>query len=42
MGKLRDSKPADFASEYDPMQVSAHKDACLCSSVMRRAVTIRS
>jgi putative membrane protein len=27
LGKLRDSKPADFASEYDPMQVSAHKDA---------------
>jgi putative membrane protein len=25
--KLRDTKPADFASEYDPMQVSAHKDA---------------
>jgi putative membrane protein len=27
LGKLRDSKPKDFASEYDPMQVSAHKDA---------------
>jgi putative membrane protein len=27
LGKLRDSKPADFAGEYDPMQVSAHKDA---------------
>jgi putative membrane protein len=25
--KLRDTKPEDFASEYDPMQVSAHKDA---------------
>jgi putative membrane protein len=25
--KLRDAKPDDFASEYDPMQVSAHKDA---------------
>jgi putative membrane protein len=25
--KLKDTKPADFASEYDPMQVSAHKDA---------------
>jgi putative membrane protein len=25
--KLRDAKPEDFASEYDPMQVSAHKDA---------------
>jgi putative membrane protein len=24
---LHDTKPADFASEYDPMQVSAHKDA---------------
>jgi putative membrane protein len=27
LGKLRDAKPADFAGEYDPMQVSAHKDA---------------
>ena len=27
LDKLRDTKPADFASEYDPMQVSAHKDA---------------
>ena len=25
--KLRDAKPETFASEYDPMQVSAHKDA---------------
>jgi len=25
--KLRDAKPDDFAGEYDPMQVSAHKDA---------------
>jgi putative membrane protein len=25
--KLRDAKRDDFASEYDPMQVSAHKDA---------------
>ena len=25
--KLRDTKPVDFASEYDPMQVDAHKDA---------------
>jgi len=25
--KLNDTKPEDFASEYDPMQVSAHKDA---------------
>ena len=24
---LRNSKPADFPGEYDPMQVSAHKDA---------------
>jgi putative membrane protein len=24
---LNDSKPEDFAAEYDPMQVSAHKDA---------------
>ena len=27
LDKLRDTKPEDFASEYDPMQVSAHKDA---------------
>jgi putative membrane protein len=25
--RLREAKPNDFASEYDPMQVSAHKDA---------------
>ncbi|MCC8952867.1 DUF4142 domain-containing protein [Bradyrhizobium sp. Pear77] len=25
--KLNDTKAEDFASEYDPMQVSAHKDA---------------
>ena len=25
--KLRDAKPDDFAATYDPMQVSAHKDA---------------
>jgi putative membrane protein len=27
LDKLRDAKPGDFASQYDPMQVSAHKDA---------------
>ena len=27
LDKLRDTKPADFAGQYDPMQVSAHKDA---------------
>jgi putative membrane protein len=27
IAKLRDTKPENFASEYDPMQVSAHKDA---------------
>jgi putative membrane protein len=27
LDRLRDTKPADFAGEYDPMQVSAHKDA---------------
>jgi putative membrane protein len=27
LDKLRDAKPADFAGQYDPMQVSAHKDA---------------
>ena len=25
--KLKDAKPENFAGEYDPMQVSAHKDA---------------
>ena len=25
--KLRDTKPEDFASEYDSMQLDAHKDA---------------
>jgi putative membrane protein len=24
---LRDAKPEDFAATYDPMQVSAHRDA---------------
>jgi putative membrane protein len=27
IAKLGDAKPENFASEYDPMQVSAHKDA---------------
>ena len=27
LNKLRDAKPEDFAAQYDPMQVSAHKDA---------------
>jgi putative membrane protein len=27
LDKLRDAKAGDFAGEYDPMQVSAHKDA---------------
>jgi putative membrane protein len=27
LDELRDAKPQDFASYYDPMQVSAHKDA---------------
>src|SRR5215475_4097733 len=27
LDKLRDAKPDDFAGQYDPMQVSAHKDA---------------
>jgi putative membrane protein len=40
--KLNDTKPEDFASEYDPMQVSAHKDAVPSSSAMPRAATIRS
>jgi putative membrane protein len=27
LDKLRDTKPEDFSGQYDPMQVSAHKDA---------------
>jgi putative membrane protein len=27
LDKLRDAKPENFASQYDPMQVSAHKEA---------------
>lgn len=27
LDKLRDTKASEFSSEYDPMQVSAHKDA---------------
>ena len=27
LDKLKDTKPEDFAAQYDPMQVSAHKDA---------------
>jgi putative membrane protein len=27
LAKLRDAKPEDFAATYDPMQISAHKDA---------------
>jgi putative membrane protein len=27
LDKLKDAKPEDFAGDYDPMQVSAHKDA---------------
>jgi putative membrane protein len=27
LDKLRDTKPEDFAGQFDPMQVSAHKDA---------------
>jgi putative membrane protein len=27
LAKLRDAKPEDFAATYDPMQVSAHRDA---------------
>lgn len=27
LDRLRDTKPADFAGQYDPMQISAHKDA---------------
>ena len=27
LDKLKGAKPDNFASEYDPMQVSAHKDA---------------
>ena len=27
LDKLRDTKPEEFSEQYDPMQVSAHKDA---------------
>jgi putative membrane protein len=27
LDRLREAKPSEFSSEYDPMQVSAHKDA---------------
>jgi putative membrane protein len=27
LDKLKNAKPEDFAAQYDPMQVSAHKDA---------------
>ena len=27
LDKLRDTKPEDFAGQYDPMQISAHKNA---------------
>jgi putative membrane protein len=27
LDRLRDTKPEDFAGQYDPMQVSAHKEA---------------
>jgi putative membrane protein len=27
LDKLKNAKPEDFASDYDPMQISAHKDA---------------
>ena len=37
--KLRNAKPEDFASQYDPMQVSAHKDAVPCSNAMQKAGT---
>lgn len=39
LDKLRDAKPADFASEYDPMQVSAHRDAV---SLFERYATMPS
>jgi putative membrane protein len=37
VAKLRDTRPEDFASEYDPMQVNAHKDAVSLSSAMPMA-----
>ena len=38
--KLRNAKPDDFSSDFDTMQVSAHKDACRFSSVTPRVVRI--
>jgi hypothetical protein len=40
--KLRDAKPENCASQYDPMQVSAHKDAVSLFEPMPREAMIRS
>lgn len=41
LDKLRNAKPDGFAAEYDPMQVSAHKDAVsLSSNATPKAVRI--
>jgi len=42
LDKLRDAKSEDFASNYDPMQVSAHKDAVSHSSAMQTVATTPS
>jgi putative membrane protein len=42
LDKLRDAKPDDFARQYDPMQVSAHKDAVSLFERYAKGVQIRS
>jgi putative membrane protein len=42
LNKLRDAKPEDFASEYDPMQVSAHKTPSHCSSATPKTARMQS
>ena len=42
LDKLRDTKPDDFAAQYDPMQVSAHKDAVSLFERYAKAARIRS
>jgi putative membrane protein len=42
LNELRQTKPDDFAGVYDPMQVSAHKDAVRCSIVTRNQATMPS
>jgi putative membrane protein len=40
--KLKDAKPDDFSSDFDSMQVNAHKDAVSPSSATPRAAKTRN